>query len=537
MKRLTSLILTIFLCALVSVAANNKLLNKAQEQLTAAKTIEDYQSAIETFKSARFDINYSADEHEPLITNGIATCTRRIAALNRKLIVNKSTSTVNNEVDYTGGEITYRIQSTVGKPAIDGLPDWITIVSDTGNEVVVKCALNDTVIARQCAFTFSAGGHSVKAMVHQKGKPRPTNRSTGRSRTAHRERVITDVTISNVDYYNNVITEAGQPMYAHEIRYLRPVIKYDGPSAAEEVVMYTRIYDPDGILMQAPGISPDNYSQKCSVTFYPGNQQEIPYLGWGKRNVSLFRPGMYTFEFIVNDEVIKTAYVPVVEREDDETYLLVNGLSQCDVQFKGEGGEFIFYISTSDADWTVNELPDYITVVKKTDTSLTIQYPANLEIKDRQFSFYVRGAGRQVTINVDQPTNGPSAIMENVRVVENVTRNGDKGIEIHANISLRNARAHRGQIVVFFYNGTTGEKLYDIDNNFCAQDGQVSVYQVILPDKDEYDMGDVVLFLPYDQLDIRDAGETLVEFEMGIYDGRVGDFLAYSKRIQFTYRR
>lgn len=519
------------------MAATNKLLEKAQEALSAAKTVDDYQKTIEIFMAAKNDINYSETEHGRLISEGIATCNRRIEALNRKLVVNKSTRTVNNELDYTGGEITYHIQSSVGKPNIIDLPEWLTIVSDTGSEVVVKCALNDTVVARQCAFTFSAGGHSVRATVHQKGKPRPTNRSTGRSRNAHRERVITDVTIANVDYYNNVITEAGQPMYAHELRYLRPVIKYDGPSAAEEVVMYTRIYDPDGVLMQAPGISPDNYSQKCAVTFYPGNQQEIPYLGWGKRNVSLFRPGMYTFEFIVNDEVIKTAYVPVVEREDEETYLLVNGLSECDVNFNGVGGEFIFYVSTSDADWTINDLPEFVTVVKKTDTSVTISYPANNEIRDRQITFNVRGAGRQVTINATQPTNGPSATIDNVRLVENVTRNGDKGIEIHANIALRNARAHRGQIVVFFYNATTGEKLYDIDNNFCAQDGQVSVYQVILPDKDDYNMGDVALFLPYAQLDIQDPGETLVEFEMGVYDGRVGDFLAYSKRIQFTYRR
>lgn len=85
----------------------------------------------------------------------------------------------------------------------------------------------------------------------------------------------------------------------------------------------------------------------------------------------------------------------------------------------------------------------------------------------------------------------------------------------------------------FYY--ADGEPLMDIDGQYRAGDGQVTVNKDIVIDSDRLDLPDFTLFIPYSQLDITDPGDTEVEFDMGIYDFAKRDFLASSPRIKFTY--
>lgn len=538
-KRLSSLLALLLLCASLSFAAINKLLLEAQDLLKQAKASNSeqlYKQARDKFNNATHDINYDPDEHGPAIQRGLNECRQALSRLNRKLVVNGSANAVETNISAEGGNVSFTVSSTVGTPNIQGLPDWISVVTNNGTEITLNCLPNPSEVSRQAPLTFTAGGAKVSANVRQKGTPRKVKTGPGTGQARAHDLEFTDVTFMNATYDNRTITAAGQPLYAHEIRYLRPVITYNGPSADREVDLYTRIYDPDGKMLHTDELSPDGYTQGYNFTFFPGEAIEVKGIGWGHRKESLYKPGQYRFEFIIDGKLIYTAYATIVEREDDETYLAVNGQGSASLELKGAGGSATIFVSTSDPDWKIVDMPAWMRITKQTPESVTVSFGPNSAPGDRSAEFYIEGAGRQARINVVQPTNGPTATLENVRIVENAVVDGDKGIEIHANIVVRNARNHRLQIVAWFYY-ETGNPLMDFDGKYRSGDGQVTVNRDVAISDDTVDLGDFVLFIPYEQLDIKDPGQTALEFDMGIYDFQIGDFLAASPRVKFIYTR
>lgn len=538
-KKLSSLLVLVFFCSTMAFGAINALLQEAQDLLKraqAAKSEQLYIDARQKFNAARNDVNYESSTDDQIIKRGLEACRKGLASLSKKLTVNGSTNAIETNVEAAAGNVTYRVSSTVGNPEVANLPAWINVVSNNGSEIVLHYASNDTTIGRQAPFIIQAGGARVQINLRQKGVPKKvkTGPATGQERM--RDLEITDVTFMNATYDNRTITAAGQPLYAHEIRYLRPVITYNGPSRDREVDLYTRIYDPQGKMLHTDELSPEGYTQGYNFQFFRGDDIEVKGMGWGHRRESLFSPGQYRFEFIIDGKVIYTAYATLIERDDDETYLAVNGETSSSVQLKGGGGTTTFFISTSDTDWKVTDLPSWLSVTKQTGDAITLQYGPNNALTDRTGDFFVQGAGRQVKVKVTQPTNGPSATLENVAIKEGVVVDGEKGIEIHANIVVNNAKNHRLQIVAWFYY-ETGNPLMDTDGRYRAGDGQVTVNKDVVVDQDILDLGDFTLFIPYEQLDIKDPGETALEFDMGIYDFSLRDFLASSPRVKFTYRR
>lgn len=538
-KRFFSLLAMMVLVCTMAFGAINQMLQEAQELLkkaNATPTERLYTEAMKKFNAAAYDRNYDPEEHQPAIERGLEECRRALSRLKRKFTVNGSVNAIETTVEAEGGYITYKVSSTVGAPQVNGLPAWISMVSNDGSTIVLHCQPNDTVVGRQAPISFTAGGVKVSANVRQKGMPRKVKRGPATGQTRARELEFTDVTFMNATYDNRTITAAGEPLYAHEIRYLRPVITYNGPSADRDVDLYTRIYDPEGKLMHTPEISPDGYSQGYNFTFFRGDDVQVKGMGWGHRRESMYHPGQYCFEFFIDGKLIYTAYATIIEREDDETYLAVNGQAETEVELRSAGGEATFFISSSDPNWQIAELPSWLTISKQTPTAITVKYGANTNLTDRIGEFYVQGAARQAKVKLTQPTNGSTATLTDVKIVENAVVDGEKGIEIHANIVIKNAKNHRLQIVAWFYY-ETGNPLMDTDGKYRAGDGQVTVNKDVVVSEDELDLGDFTLFIPYEQLDITDPGATALQLDMGIYDFALRDFLASSPRVKFLYTR
>ncbi len=535
MKKRISLLFTLLaFCVTLSLGAINEILVEAQGMLKNATTEAQLNAALNKFNSARHDINYNPDEHDGLIAKGIEDCRTRLAQMRKKLIVNGQNKAVESSVPADGGTVVYNITSNVGAPEVGNLPDWISVSSNTGSSITVACQPNTSNVARQAPFVITAGGHTVRVNMHQAGAERKVRANTvGQQRGRQLE--ITDVSFMNATYDNRVITPVGQPLYAHEMRFLRPVITYDGPSVDKEVDLYTRIYDPDGNMMVSKDISPDGYTQGYNFAFYPGDNVQVRGMGWGNRSRNLFSPGQYRFELWIEGENVYTAYATIIEREEDETYLLVNGESPSKVELKSAGGATTFFVSSSDEDWNIVDLPSFLTVTKKSGNTFTVSYGGNVSPESRRADFYVTGAGRQVRVSVEQPTGGPSATINNVHLTEAVY-DGEAGLEIHADIVIRNASGQRVQVGAWFYY-ETGNPLMDTDRQFRAADGQVTVNRNYDVNTDILELTDLKLFIPYDQLDITDPGDTALEFELCVYDFAVRDFLAWAPRVKFTYHR
>ena len=532
-KKLSTLLILLVIGA-ASAFAINETLAQAQAALKGASTEQQFAHALTLFKSAANDINYNPDTDDRAIADGKAQCNRRLSALRKRLRVDNSAQALSRSFSNQGGSLTFSVTDAAGAVKVAQLPDWLTLDSNNGSQIVVSCGPNASTIVRQGLMKITDGKYTVSISLNQAGAPRPAKRPVDDGRTRSKLQ-INDLKFTNVAWDNSIITPAGQPLYAHEMRFLRPLISYDGLAQDKNAYIHVRIYKPDGSLMQPKDIAPDGDTQYYDYQFFAGENNDMGgMMGFGHRRDSEFEPGQYRYEIWIDDENVYTAYATIVEREDNETYLLVNGESAPTIALKPTGGTVTYYVSTSDANWEVTDLPSFMTLSKKTDDSFTATYKANRANAPREEYFYIEGAGRRVKVNVTQETSGPVATLENVTVQHGVVVDGEKGLEIHAKINILNANRHRVQVVAWFYYAD-GEPLMDIDGQYRAGDGQVTVNKDIVIDSDRLDLPDFTLFIPYSQLDITDPGDTEVEFDMGIYDFAKRDFLASSPRIKFTY--
>ena len=115
MKRLSVLLITLWL-AVTSAFADNTTLNKAQELLMNARTIEQYDKALKKFKTADSDPGYVPAQQDEAIARGIKECEAKIAQLSSsaKIKINGSASP---SVDFeaAGGALTMGVSA--GKSA------------------------------------------------------------------------------------------------------------------------------------------------------------------------------------------------------------------------------------------------------------------------------------------------------------------------------------------------------------------------------------------------------------------------------------
>lgn len=534
LKKISTLVISLILCGTSAFADINETLADAQAALKGATTEAQYTEALMLFNSACNDINYNAETDDQAIAQGKAQCNLRLKALRKRMKIDGSSQALSRQFTNEGGDITLNVTDPTGAVKVTQIPDWLTLVSNNGSQIVISCTANTSTVVRQGLMKVADNKSTISISLNQAGTPRPVTRQAADGQTRSKLQ-ITDLKFTNSAWDNNVITPAGQPLYAHEMRFLRPLISYEGLTEDKNTYIHVRIYKPNGELMQPKDIAPDGDSQYYDYPFFAGTNTDMGgMIGFGHRRDSEFEPGQYRYEIWIDGENAYTAYATIIEREDNETYLLVNGENAPEITLKPGGGSITYYVSTSDENWEVVDLPSFMQVTKKGADSFVASYESNRGNTSREGYFYIDGAGRRVKVNVAQETSGPFNIFKDVHVKHNVAVGNETGLEIRAELSVFNATRHKVQIAAWFYYGN-GEKLMDNDDQYRADDGQVCVNKVLYIDSEHFEDKDFSLFIPYSQLEITTPGETELGFDMGIFDFAKGNFLETpTPRIKFT---
>ena len=125
---------------------------------------------------------------------------------------------------------------------------------------------------------------------------------------------ITYISFSNQGYDGDIINDYGSALYAEDMRYLGPKVKYEGKcSTSQSVELYWKIYKPDGTLDRNSSHSPEGYTSHSTYTIYPGTN-ELKLLGWGSKTGGTYSPGSYRYELWYNGNRLWTAYVNLLSR-------------------------------------------------------------------------------------------------------------------------------------------------------------------------------------------------------------------------------
>lgn len=92
------------------------------------------------------------------------------------------------------------------------------------------------------------------------------------------------------------INKAGEKMYASDVKYLYPYLKYNGLSDTQKTVkLYVKFISPNGVL-HAGSTSPTGYSYSDEATINPGSNQTLSISGWGTASGGSYSAGTWTFE-------------------------------------------------------------------------------------------------------------------------------------------------------------------------------------------------------------------------------------------------
>jgi serine/threonine protein kinase len=128
--------------------------------------------------------------------------------------------------------------------------------------------------------------------------------------------------------------------------------------------------------------------------------------------------------------------------------------------------------------------------------------------------------------------NVAGAKFNKVWLEHNVQHEGRTGMVIHAHFVIEGARQEPCQLTAYFHYAT-GEVLKDFDQDYRADDGQVSVWENFTPEYDSTEFEDFKLFMPYDELHMA-AGHHELKFNLQIHHQPSGTVAAESPYVTLT---
>ena len=106
---------------------------------------------------------------------------------------------------------------------------------------------------------------------------------------------VSSISFMAVDRNEKVLNQNGAPIYADQVRFIYPKMKYHGLSSSEKSIkLQARIIRPDGVLFKDRE-SPACFSYEKTETIKPG-ENSIVLLGWGEKTSSIFPKGVYLYE-------------------------------------------------------------------------------------------------------------------------------------------------------------------------------------------------------------------------------------------------
>ena len=101
------------------------------------------------------------------------------------------------------------------------------------------------------------------------------------------------------------------------------------------------------------------------------------------------------------------------------------------------------------------------------------------------------------------PTNGPRAVFDTLWVDFDVKENNEMGMKIHLKFVTYNMKDTHATIAIYFmYNTNEMKTIKDKNQKFYSGSGDVAAYMDISPGYDTAYYNDLVMFMPYAELDL-----------------------------------
>ncbi|MDR0761348.1 MAG: hypothetical protein LBF74_14775, partial [Treponema sp.] len=124
---------------------------------------------------------------------------------------------------------------------------------------------------------------------------------------------ITSIKAGNFAQGGQWLTNAGNALYASQMRYLAPVITYNSLLDIE-ITFYIKIIEPNGNLLSNSSISytsPTGYTYSTTEWVHQGNNQTLNLSGWGNSNSSSYSAGQWTVEVWHNNACLRSEKVTI----------------------------------------------------------------------------------------------------------------------------------------------------------------------------------------------------------------------------------
>ncbi|MDZ4807897.1 MAG: hypothetical protein SGI96_06460 [Bacteroidota bacterium] len=141
-----------------------------------------------------------------------------------------------------------------------------------------------------------------------------------------------------------------------------------------------------------------------------------------------------------------------------------------------------------------------------------------------------RSVNKQAFIVKNKPasTTGPRAVFDTLWVDFDVKENNEMGMRIHFKFATYNMKDTLASVAIYFlYNTNEMKTLKDKNQKFVSGSGDVTVYMDINPGYDTAYFNDLVLFMPYDELDLTPGTYELLMDTKVIYSrgGLISNFV------------
>lgn len=210
-----------------------------------------------------------------------------------RLTVNGSSDVVNLNFPEDGEAVRLSVSTNQGKPRAVEVPEWLSVETSL-TYMNVQCKPNYSQYSRNGSFKVVAGNRSVRVNVTQPaGQP-----------------VITRCDFFNADSNTTILSSPGETLYASDLRFLTPVLTYDGTGSRIGRTLYVKYIRPDGALDSSQS-SPYGYTYKQDVIFNPGKNNTLRMKGWGNNVVGCYKPGVMRIEIYCDGELIVSKSVEI----------------------------------------------------------------------------------------------------------------------------------------------------------------------------------------------------------------------------------
>lgn len=141
---------------------------------------------------------------------------------------------------------------------------------------------------------------------------------------------------------------------------------------------------------------------------------------------------------------------------------------------------------------------------------------------------------QQTMLNAQTRTSGPSAKFEKIWVDYDITEGGLKGMRIHTKLTVYGMKNVASAIAIYFETGD-GKRLRDTNKSYYTTGGDVTVQRELKIDYDPGVYDDLVVFMPYSELDLK-PGEYDLKMDVDLIY-KAGGLIQHLTFEDFVYKQ